>query len=144
MMTASGERITIPRNFKLLEELEKSEKAKGDMTISFGLVEPDDIFMTDWVCSLMGPNGTAHDNRFYEVRVHCAESYPDQPPEVWFSNKINMGCVDPSGKVVPAKVPVMANWTRNSGIEQVLVALRQEMQSHVNRRLPQPPEGTRY
>ena len=59
MTTASGEKIIIPRNFKLLEELEKSEKGAGDMSISFGLVDADDIFMTDWNGSIFGPPGVS-------------------------------------------------------------------------------------
>jgi hypothetical protein len=57
--TSSGEQIIIPRNFKLLEELEKSEKGGGDMNISFGLVTPDDIFLTDWNGSIFGPPGVS-------------------------------------------------------------------------------------
>jgi hypothetical protein len=53
------ETILIPRNFKLLEELEKSEKGLGDMSISFGLVDPDDIFMTDWNGTILGPPGVS-------------------------------------------------------------------------------------
>lgn len=45
--TASGETVIIPRNFKLLEELEKSEKGHGDMSISFGLVDSADTFLTE-------------------------------------------------------------------------------------------------
>ena len=47
----------VPRNFKLLEELESSEKGHGDMTISYGLERPDDIFMTNWICTILGPAG---------------------------------------------------------------------------------------
>lgn len=44
---------------------------------------------------------TVHDNRLYEVRVHCGDRYPDQPPLVRFVSRINMPCVDPdSGEVV--------------------------------------------
>ena len=45
--TPAGEVVIIPRNFKLLEELEKSEKGHGDMSISFGLVDSGDTFLTD-------------------------------------------------------------------------------------------------
>ena len=42
------------------------------------------------------------------------------------------------------KLPVMRNWNRNNGIEQVLSSLRMEMCSDANRRLKQPPDGTMY
>lgn len=45
--TPAGETVIVPRNFKLLEELEKSEKGHGDMSISFGLVDSADTFLTD-------------------------------------------------------------------------------------------------
>jgi hypothetical protein len=35
----AGEEVIIPRNFKLLEELEHSEKGNGEMCVSFGLGE---------------------------------------------------------------------------------------------------------
>lgn len=143
--TAQGELIIIPRNFRLLEELEKSEKALGDMNVSYGLVDQEDIFMTDWNGSIIGPPNSIHEGRMYSVKVHCGESYPDVAPDVRFVHRVSMGCVDPqNGEVTKTKVAALANWNRNTGIEQVLVALRQEMASNANRRLAQPPEGSMY
>lgn len=47
----------MPRNFKLLEELEAAEKGTGDMNVSMGLVDPDDILLTEWNASILGPQG---------------------------------------------------------------------------------------
>lgn len=47
----------MPRNFKLLEELEKSEKGHGDMAISFGLVDQGDTFLSEWNGGILGPAG---------------------------------------------------------------------------------------
>jgi len=55
--TPAGETVVIPRNFKLLEELEKSEKGHGDMSISFGLVDSGDTFLSDWNGGILGPVG---------------------------------------------------------------------------------------
>ena len=55
--TPAGEVVIVPRNFKLLEELEKSEKGHGDMSISFGLVKSDDTFLTEWNGGILGPVG---------------------------------------------------------------------------------------
>ena len=87
---------------------------------------------------------TQHDGRFYELRIYCPESYPASPPEVKFVSKINMTCVDSkTGKVNFRKVNSLPKqWNRNMGIEQVLVALRHEMQLPENRKLKQPAEGT--
>ena len=52
--------VIIPRNFKLLEELEASEKGTGDMAVSMGLVNSDDIFLTEWNGSILGPGGVSY------------------------------------------------------------------------------------
>lgn len=143
--TPSGEVVIVPRNFKLLEELEKSEKGLGDMAISFGLVDSGDTFLTEWNGGILGPPGTYHDSRFYQLRIHCPEKYPAVPPEFRFVSRINMNCVDSkSGLVNPNKVHAMRNWNRNMGIEQVLQSIRAEMCSEQNRRLRQPAEGSTY
>jgi ubiquitin-conjugating enzyme E2 variant len=51
--TPAGEVVIVPRNFKLLEELEKSEKGHGDMSISFGLVDSGDTFLSDCACGIL-------------------------------------------------------------------------------------------
>jgi ubiquitin-protein ligase len=78
----------------LLDELEKFEKGSGDMNISAGLVDPEDIFLSEWNCSILGPQGTAFDEHFYELRVTCSEKYPVAPPKVRFVLKINIQCVN--------------------------------------------------
>ena len=57
--TPAGETVIVPRNFKLLEELEKSEKGLGDMAISFGLVDSGDTFLTEWNGGILGPAGVS-------------------------------------------------------------------------------------
>lgn len=189
--TPSGETVIIPRNFKLLEELEKSEKGHGDMSISFGLVDSGDTFLSDWNGGILGPAGvsivvhshscvsigpwisklnscheltvclfvylfipmaptilttkTHHDGRFYQLRIHCTDSYPATPPDVRFVSKINMNCVDArTGAVKTDKLPAIRNWNRNMGIEQILQSIRMEMCSDQNRRLRQPAEGATF
>lgn len=162
--TPSGEVVVVPRNFKLLEELERSEKGHGDMSISFGLVDSGDTFLSDWNGGILGPIGvcplvivialgvdlhltlsqTHYADRFYELRIHCTDKYPAVPPQVRFVTKINMNCVDKNGNVTEKKLPAMRNWNRNMGIEQVLQSIRMEMCTDANRRLRQPPDGTTY
>ena len=73
---AGKEVIVVPRNFKLLEELEANEKGRGDMTISLGLERQDDILMTNWIGTILGPAGTVHDGRLYSLKMTCTDKYP--------------------------------------------------------------------
>jgi len=135
----------IPRNFRLLEELEKGEKGIGDGSCSYGLEDGDDILMSQWNGTIIGPGHTIHENRIYSLKIVCGETYPDQPPQVQFISRVNLPFVNQSdGKVDPGKIAVLGHWNRNSSLETILVEIRREMASFNNRKLPQPPEGSNF
>ena len=50
-----------------INELERSEKGQGDMSCSYGLTAPDDLFLTSWNGTILGPPGT--------VRVDAVRCY---------------------------------------------------------------------
>eukprot|EP00747_Dinoflagellata_sp_TGD_P183030 gnl/TRDRNA2_/TRDRNA2_37682_c0_seq1.p1 gnl/TRDRNA2_/TRDRNA2_37682_c0~~gnl/TRDRNA2_/TRDRNA2_37682_c0_seq1.p1 ORF type:complete len:163 (-),score=20.14 gnl/TRDRNA2_/TRDRNA2_37682_c0_seq1:71-496(-) len=137
--------VVVPRNFRLLDELEKGQKGQCAAGVSWGLDIPDDITLTHWNGTIFGPPGTAFENRIYSLQIKCGPQYPDKPPEgVRFLTQINMGCVDTGKGTVNPKWGVLGNWKRDNSIETVLDGLRKEMNASANRKLPQPPEGAQY
>jgi ubiquitin-protein ligase len=140
----SNPAVIVPRNFKLLEELEASEKGTGDMSVSLGLVDHDDIFLSEWQGSILGPGGTVYDGRLYELRISCGPEYPVHPPSVRFVSRINLSSVNQSTGEVEPSLPALSNWNRNCTIESVLVGIKNMMAAPQNRRLPQPAEGTTF
>ncbi|ODV98374.1 hypothetical protein PACTADRAFT_48151 [Pachysolen tannophilus NRRL Y-2460] len=135
----------VPRNFKLLEELEKGEKGLGAESCSYGLRDADDITMTHWNGTILGPPNSNHENRIYSLTLTCDENYPEKPPIVKFHSKINLPCVDSKkGIVDPSKFAILGNWKRSYNMEIILLELRKEMANGINRKLPQPAEGTTF
>ncbi|KAK3984976.1 ubiquitin-conjugating enzyme E2 [Cladorrhinum sp. PSN332] len=147
----------VPRNFKLLAELEKGEKGMGAGACSYGLEDPEDILMTNWRGTIWGPPHGHHENRIYELKMECGPNYPKEPPVFHFVSQINLpGVNGTDGKVDPNAVAILRDWTRIAAelaknprpkedplsLETALIAIRKYMDEH--KKLPQPPEGSKY
>ncbi|KAL6199554.1 hypothetical protein ACLB2K_029338 [Fragaria x ananassa] len=138
---SAGSSIVVPRNFRLLEELERGEKGIGDGTVSYGMDDGDDIYMRSWTGTIIGPHNTVHEGRIYQLKLFCDKDYPEKPPSVRFHTRIKMTCVNhETGVVDPKKFGMLANWQRDFTMENILMQLKKEMTASHNRKLVQPPE----
>ncbi|XP_057511999.1 ubiquitin-conjugating enzyme E2 variant 1C [Actinidia eriantha] len=142
---SGGSSIVVPRNFRLLEELERGEKGIGDGTVSYGMDDGDDIYMRSWTGTIIGPHNSVHEGRIYQLKLFCDKDYPEKPPSVRFHSRINMTCVNhETGAVESKKFGILANWQREYTMEDILTQLKKEMAAPHNRKLVQPPEGTYF
>lgn len=65
----------VPRNFRLLDELEKGEKGIGEGMVSYGLDDGDDSSMSSWTGTIIGPANVRTKlpaaNPLVSLRSHC-------------------------------------------------------------------------
>ena len=100
-MAAAG--ATVPRNFKLLDELDEAEKStRGGADVSLGLAQTDDSSLSHWNCSIFAQAGGG-EPRMWMLSLHCDKDYPSKPPTIKFSSKVTMDCVDAKGNVSCAR-----------------------------------------
>lgn len=133
-------RVVIPRGFRLLDELEKGQKAERAQHVSWGLLKDDDMSLSEWSATIFGPIDTAFDNRIFSLHIICGPAYPDEPPSVKFTTPIHMNCIEADGTVKPTW-GLLNNWRRECTIESILDALRREMSSGANKIMLQPAGG---
>lgn len=140
-----SQEVEVPRNFRLLEELEHGEKAQNsNQFVSVGLKDTDDIMLKTWTGTIIGPGRTNFQDRIFSVEIYCDENYPKSPPRIRFLSKINMSCVAPDGRVDPSKFSAMRSWNPQTTMIKCLEALWRDMQASENAKLSQPPEGSTY
>eukprot|EP01080_Neovahlkampfia_damariscottae_P004835 gene4835-8420_t len=133
----------VPRNFKLLDELEKSEHGLGDGSVSYGLENMEDSTLTYWVASIIGPHNTSFDSKFYSLRFVCDKEFPQKPPMFQFVSKVNLPFVDNKGNVIPEKFAILGKkYTEKVSFEDIIKEIKNEMVK--NKNLKQPQEGSTY
>merc|ERR1719198_2187382 len=114
------------------------------MSVSYGLLNSDDMLLCDWMCTILGPPGSPVDSRIVSVKVSCGPEYPDKAPNVCFVTKVNFPFVGSNGDVASAKLPILNSWNRNCRIEGVLQDLRKQMSKPEYKKLAQPPETATF
>lgn len=104
--------------------------------------------MTYWNGTIVSPFGVhffltkgAFDGKIYSLKIICGPDYPQKPPQVTFVNKINIPSVNQANGRVE-NLELIKKWEPKITIENILVALKKEMESNKNTK--QPPEGSTY
>merc|ERR1712154_739993 len=146
----------VPRNFKLLEELENAEKGKYSDTNKYGDdcnwitlgLDGDDATFTNWNATIIPYQRSHIGARIYYLKVKAGEKYPDEPPEVKFIQKVKMNVVTSKGLIDFTKLSKSTSrfvWNREKCVFEVLLAIRKEMQPNaVAKACSEVPEGTKY
>lgn len=135
--------VEVPRNFRLLEELELGEKGQNmPGNISFGLMDQSDSSLSSWIGTIIGLPGTSFVERMITVKFFCGENYPKQPPAVSFITKVNLPYVDQTGNVIVNNFPLLKNWSPKTTILAILIEISNSLKQYGNR--PQPPDNQTY
>lgn len=51
-------------------------------------LEPDELSLLDWHCTIQAPDDTPYDKRVFDVRLKLPEDYPMHPPKAYFASPV--------------------------------------------------------
>ena len=122
--------VVVPRNFRLLDELEQAQKGTHDGNVSWGLETEDDTLLTSWTATIVGPPNTVFSDRIFTLHLRCGENYPNSPPVVKFKTQIKLSCVGKEGMV--SNLPCLKYWNFKYRIQTVLSEIRKTMGEKCN------------
>lgn len=119
------DKVVVPRNFRLLEELEEIEKSQGGMVngISYGLEGYDDnILLERWTGIILGQQY----QNLYNLKIYCPMEYPQSPPIVTFidSERPNTNIIDQNTGQINSNLPLIKAWREEYRIKDLLQEIR--------------------
>ena len=77
------------------------------------------------------------------LNINCGSGYPGTAPDITFSSKVNLGCVDSTGRVNFGSMGAFS-WSDAESMETALIGIYKEMQSSANKSKAQPADGEMY
>lgn len=124
--------MSVPRNFKLLQELEESEKGSSGGMVSYGLSDQGDTMMKKWTATIVGPENTGYQGQIYFLDIMVGSKYPEEAPYYKFnfenSDSINLGgTIRRDGTIRKRHYNSLKNWDSNGTIKSVLDEIYQKM-----------------
>ncbi|KAK2956089.1 putative ubiquitin-conjugating enzyme [Blattamonas nauphoetae] len=115
--------VVVPRNFRLLDELNRVEKGQDiPSTISYGLAD-DNPLLYNWTGMLIPPPSSKHAGYIYNLEIYCGDNYPRVPPVVRFKENVSLPFLNAKKEVDPQKFPYFRNWKYSNTIETSLLEL---------------------
>lgn len=107
----------LPRNFKLLEEIDNDSKYNG---ISYGLKRADDIELKEFTGMIIDNNGNISN-----FEIYCSNEYPKKPPTVKLINTSSKKVLEHfDNLMLKSSCDVIKSWKESSSIADILIYIQ--------------------